>query len=196
LLDGSSGKILEDTSIGWSITDIDGQLAANLFPKLGLLSYHSTRDHLVAFPRISDKPLLRHVLDQELLVIDLAKREGHLIACPTADRYRGVRQVRFSHDGKTATVIHRDSNFAQLWDVANWLVLAVLDGHQQMVTDGIFSVDQNRIATASLDGTVKLWDAKTGGLLWTFVTLSYPQFIAFATDDRELIVGSREGIQR
>jgi len=131
-----------------------------------------------------------------MLVLDLAKRQARMLACPTADRYGGVGHFGYSRDGQTAIVIHRDSNFAQLWDVTNWRVIAVLDGHQKTVTDGIFSADQNRIATASLDGTVKLWDAKTGGLLWTFVTLNYPQFIAFDTDDRELVVGSTEGIQR
>jgi WD40 repeat protein len=42
-----------------------------------------------------------------------------------------------------------------------------LRGHESGVNDVAFSPDGTRLATASLDGTAKVWDAATGGVLFT-----------------------------
>ncbi|MBL9216657.1 MAG: serine/threonine protein kinase [Opitutaceae bacterium] len=47
------------------------------------------------------------------------------------------------------------------WTLARGDALAVLRGHRQVVNTALFSPDGLRLATRSLDGTLKLWDAAT-----------------------------------
>ena len=48
----------------------------------------------------------------------------------------------------------------RVWDVASGLEILILRGHLSSVWDVAISRDNNRLATASLDGTVKIWDAR------------------------------------
>jgi WD40 repeat protein len=69
-----------------------------------------------------------------------------------------VRCVAFSPDGKrlaTASVDHT----AKLWEVATGLEVLTLYGHSSSVWGVAFSRD-GRLATVSLDGTVKIWDGR------------------------------------
>ena len=45
---------------------------------------------------------------------------------------------------------------------------AVLSGHQGRVVSLVFSSDGRLLVSASIDGTVKLWDVQTGGIIRTF----------------------------
>jgi WD40 repeat protein len=65
----------------------------------------------------------------------------------------------FSLDGKyLATGVH--DNIAKVWDWKKPRLVATLHGHQKMVRTIRFSPVEHLIATASYDGTVKLWKIK------------------------------------
>jgi WD40 repeat protein len=66
------------------------------------------------------------------------------------------------------TLVTVDQTDAHLWDVKNWRATATLQGHRDSITDVQFLTDGKRIATASADGRIGLWDEKTGFPLWFF----------------------------
>lgn len=74
--------------------------------------------------------------------------------------------VAFSPDGRTL-LTGGDDWQGRLMDVPSRLERTKLQGHASLVTRVAFTPAGNLAATASFDGTVKLWDAKTGKLVRT-----------------------------
>jgi WD40 repeat protein/tRNA A-37 threonylcarbamoyl transferase component Bud32 len=71
-----------------------------------------------------------------------------LLFSPTGDRLAAAG--RFPH-----TDIH-------LWDVATGARLATFKGHENQVCQALFSPDGTHLLTASIDRTVRVWDASPG----------------------------------
>ncbi len=65
-----------------------------------------------------------------------------------------------------------------------------LKGHSQQVTDVAFNADGTRIASASQDGTVKIWDAVTGQV--THTLKSSASRLAFSPDGKRLATGGHD----
>jgi len=110
-----------------------------------------------------------------------------------------VRRIAFSPDGTTlaATV----GNFVVLWDyqhpgektpVASNRRL--LRGHAQAVRSLAFASDGRTIATASLDGTLRIWDARETFELSCLDAGAGPLHgLALAPDGMTVAVGSESG---
>jgi WD40 repeat protein len=127
----------------------------------------------------------------ELKLWDVAT--GRELATPR----RGIgvfRWLAFSPDGHCLVLSdggYFESGEAYVWDVETGRELFPLRGHTAGVWRVAVSPDGTRIATASLDRTVKLWDAVTGEEVFTLRGHTAGVLgVAFSPDGHRLASGS------
>ena len=76
-----------------------------------------------------------------------------------------IQSMEYTPDGSTLLTVGRQDHTVKLWRGASPQPALVLTGHTGNVERATLSPDGDRIATASVDGTARLWDARTGELL-------------------------------
>ncbi len=70
----------------------------------------------------------------------------------------GLFALEFSPDSKLLATAHSPSYVVNLWSMEDGKKEGTLLGHSYRIWDIAFNPEGNRIATASWDGTVRLWD--------------------------------------
>jgi WD40 repeat protein len=75
----------------------------------------------------------------------------------------GGYRPAFSPDGLTVVFASSDDSFHH-WDLNAQKEIQVFTGHTWMPGDNKFSKDGSLLATASIDGTIRIWDVKSGVL--------------------------------
>ena len=88
-------------------------------------------------------------------------------------RVGGLRSAVYSPDGKhivTASagfvgITSSPDTTARIWNAETGKEIAVLRGHDDLVTSAAFSPDGSHIVTASEDKTAHIWDAATGKVI-------------------------------
>lgn len=113
-----------------------------------------------------------------------------------------INSVSFSPDGRKVLSAgalpgmgYYESGVIDLWDVSGKLI-RTLKGHTREVNSVAFSRDGLRAASASTDGTVRLWNLETGtgsGILKRVAgELNVAWAVAFHPDGQKLLIGLNE----
>ena len=72
--------------------------------------------------------------------------------------------MRFSPRGdKFVAAETYPTNVMRAWEVPSGRLIATMRGHENQVNHILFSPDETRIVTGSMDRTVRIWDATAGG---------------------------------
>ena len=101
----------------------------------------------------------------------------------------------FSPDGNRLLTADGQSGSARLFDAQTSKPLQSLGGHRGPVTALAFSLDGQRIATASMDGNIKLWDAATASELASFAASGAVTALSFNKDGSLLAVASARALE-
>jgi WD40 repeat protein len=110
-------------------------------------------------------------LDTGNVVAELAQPGAHFLA--------------WSPDGKTLAVAAGDR--AHIWDVARRIDVVRLEGHRNGGIEFAFNHAGDLLASSCWDGLLRLWDPRTGQLLFT--TQTSARGLRFSQDDRVLAAG-------
>ena len=108
-----------------------------------------------------------------------------------------VRRVRFSRDGKRLAVWGDirplASGEVRILDAETAREVWSLKGHALTVDDADFTPDGLRLATASFDQTVRIWDLSTGQEILKWNEAKRCCAIRFVSDGRRLICATSDG---
>jgi WD40 repeat protein len=99
-----------------------------------------------------------------------------------------------SGPGQAATASLAQAALADSISEAGWDL--TLTGHSDWVTGAAYSPDGRRIATASKDGSARIWDAATGKQIMALSQGHWVTSAAFSADGRRLVTASSDGRAR
>jgi len=74
----------------------------------------------------------------------------------------------------------------KVWDAVTGQVIQILRGHKRSIVAASFGVDGTRLASSSVDGTVRIWDLITGQEILPLRGTENQHFLRFSRDGRWL----------
>jgi WD40 repeat protein len=105
----------------------------------------------------------------------------------------GWYRSRISPDNRTV-VLCSTSGWLLFWDAPGKTAPFVVQGHKLRIGAMCFSSDGSLLATASLDGTVKLWDPRTHAELGSFQSGADAFWsVSISPDNARVAAGSGQG---
>jgi WD40 repeat protein len=104
-----------------------------------------------------------------------------------------VRHAEFSSDCSYILTAGND-HVAKIWNAANGSLLALLEGHSDVINDASFAPDGNSVVTGSGDGTMRIWSTASGrveaGLLGHRGQVHHAEF---SSDGKDIVTNSNDG---
>ncbi|MEN0004652.1 MAG: WD40 repeat domain-containing protein [Bacteroidota bacterium] len=92
---------------------------------------------------------------------------------------RGVYGTALSNDGKLGLSFYNHHRI-DVYDLATGTLRYRLDGHESLITHALFSPDDSKIITASIDGTCRIWDATTGKEQLVIPNIEFTKTVSFS----------------
>jgi WD40 repeat protein len=187
----SNGSLLATASLDRSVKVWDARSGR----ERSSLKGHAAAVLAVAFGPDGDR-LVTGSADKTVKLWSLGRGQENIEL--TAGGGNSSRGLAFSPDGKRLAGGNDVSAFANhdviVWDVAGRRKVLLLKGHDKQVWDLAYSPDGKRIATASADGAIRLWEAAGKEVLprpirgdpWGVFS------IAFSPDGKRVAAGGRQ----
>jgi WD40 repeat protein len=132
--------------------------------------------------------------DTQVIVLDTATGRTRFTLPLERPTPTMTAPVAFSPDGRM--LLHGDDSTIFVRDAMTGSIVRQMRGHTVVVREIEFSPDGRRIATASDDYTVKLWDAKTGDEVLTLWGQGGIVWVAFSPDGLRLMSGGYDRTAR
>jgi hypothetical protein len=108
------------------------------------------------------------------------------------DQSRSVWQTDTAPDKKMKAQVS-DNRQVKLLDTTTEQELRTLSGHTANVFEVVFSPDGKRLATASDDGSIRIWNAASGETQVTFTPGAAAYHLTFGTDGKTLTTTEADG---
>jgi WD40 repeat protein len=107
-----------------------------------------------------------------------------------------IEVLSFSPNGKRVAVVGHHSRLrtseSRVLDTDSLREVWSLQGHSLGVTDAVFSLDGQRLATGSVDGTIRLWDMTSGREILKLSGFDGEVSLRFLPDGRRLMSASSD----
>ncbi|MEP7120303.1 MAG: protein kinase [Byssovorax sp.] len=131
-------------------------------------------------------------IDHTLRLWDLATGESQRVDAGGA----GIRQIVFSSDGKRLFTCDIYEASVRTWDTQPLAPRPPLRGHLDVAQQIALSPDERRLVSASVDGTVRLWDLASGESRILRGHTGPVSSVAFSADGRQIVSSSADGTLR
>ncbi|MFH0894293.1 MAG: WD40 repeat domain-containing protein [Bacteroidota bacterium] len=129
----------------------------------------------LCFSQVNDTLLLINEGDS-LIALNPSSSKAHLIATSS------LAPLMCSQDGHSVYA-QSISNTIQKRDVSTSALLAEMKGHNDKISSLISLDNGKRIATASWDGSIRIWDAETGNEIVSLVLINKNDFVMRTPDN-------------